>query len=59
MLSGSAQLVLGGALVAYVAAVGFVGWLAARRVESVEDFVVAGRRLPLHLATATLIATWF
>ncbi len=59
MLSGSAQLLLGGALVAYVAAVGFVGWLAARRVESVEDFVVAGRRLPLHLATATLIATWF
>ena len=24
-----------------------------------EDYVVAGRRLPLSLASATLLATWF
>lgn len=32
---------------------------AQRRVKSVEDYVVAGRRLPLWLATPTLLATWF
>lgn len=32
---------------------------AQRRVQSVEDYVVAGRRLPLWLATPTLLATWF
>ena len=32
---------------------------AHRRVESVEDFVVAGRRLGFPLALGTLFATWF
>ena len=36
-----------------------VGMWAGRRVESGEDFIVAGRRLPLWLSTATLFATWF
>jgi SSS family solute:Na+ symporter len=32
---------------------------AGRRVETTEDFVVAGRRLSLPLTTASLVATWF
>jgi SSS family transporter len=36
-----------------------VGLWAGRNVESGADFIVAGRRLPLWLATATLFATWF
>ncbi|MBO6933939.1 MAG: sodium:solute symporter family protein [Deltaproteobacteria bacterium] len=32
---------------------------AQRRVDSMEDYVVAGRRLTLGLASATLLATWF
>ncbi|MFQ5744289.1 MAG: sodium:solute symporter family protein [Acidobacteriota bacterium] len=35
-----------------------VGYFAARRVRDTADFVVAGRRLPLWLATSTLLATW-
>lgn len=36
-----------------------VGWAAAQRVTSEEDYLVAGRRLPLWLAWGTLLATWF
>jgi Na+/proline symporter len=45
-------------------AIYFVGLLAlsihsSRRVTSEEEYVVAGRRLPLSLAWGTLLATWF
>src|SRR5690349_5477048 len=36
-----------------------IGWWASRRVRSVQDFALAGRRLPLVLAASTLFATWF
>lgn len=36
-----------------------VGWAAERRIVSVEDYLVAGRKLPLSMSTATLVATWF
>lgn len=36
-----------------------VGWWASRRVGSAEDFVLAGRKLPLGLATMVTFATWF
>lgn len=36
-----------------------VGIYASRRVASSADYLVAGRRLSLPLATATLSATWF
>jgi solute:Na+ symporter, SSS family len=36
-----------------------VSLVAARRVKNEEDYVVAGRRLPLWLAWGTLMATWF
>ncbi len=36
-----------------------VGLYAARRVHNSTDYIVAGRRLPLHITTATVFATWF
>ena len=32
---------------------------ARSRIHDEEDFIVAGRRLPLPLASATILATWF
>jgi SSS family solute:Na+ symporter len=36
-----------------------LGVYSSRRVESQEDYLVAGRKLPLWLAWGTLLATWF
>ena len=36
-----------------------IGWLSSRKVQGMKDFLVAGRRLPLWMATGTLLATWF
>ena len=36
-----------------------VGIYASKRTTSSTEFIVAGRRLPLFLCTATIIATWF
>ncbi len=46
-------------VVAYAALMLAIGWWARGRVETSEDFLVAGRRLPLILAAPTLLATWF
>jgi Na+/proline symporter len=37
-----------------------IGWAASRRVRagSPDDFIVAGRAMPLWLATLTMTATW-
>lgn len=35
------------------------GLMAARYVHNTEDYLLAGRRLPFYLVTATLFATWF
>lgn len=37
----------------------YVGLIAARLVRTPEDYLLAGRRLPFALVTATLFATWF
>ena len=47
------------ALCAYVFLTLLVGVYAGRRVKDSADFVVAGRRLGILLATGTLAATWF
>lgn len=47
------------ALAVAVGASVVLGAVAQRRVHDVEDFVVAGRRLPLALAAPTLLATWY
>ena len=43
----------------YVATVLAIGYFSGRKVKNLGDFIVAGRRLPLWMATATLLATWF
>ncbi len=36
-----------------------ISWWSRTKVNTAEDFLVAGRRLPLMLAFPTLLATWF
>ncbi|MCX7981748.1 MAG: sodium:solute symporter family protein [Syntrophales bacterium] len=36
-----------------------VGLFAVRWVRSTEDYLIAGRRLPLYMVSCTLFATWF
>lgn len=36
-----------------------VGWYASRKVNNATDYIVAGRRLPIYLASASIMATWF
>lgn len=47
-------------IAAMYAAFLFVGWLAARKVKdgTAADLIVAGRSMPLILATLTMTATW-
>ncbi len=48
------------AIIAMYSAFLVVGWLAARKVKdgSAEDLIVAGRAMPVWLATLTMTATW-
>lgn len=46
-------------MVVYMIGMLVIGWLSSRKVTEMSDFLVAGRRLPLWMATATLLATWF
>lgn len=36
-----------------------IGYFASKKTHTVDEFVVAGRGLPLALCTMTVIATWF
>ncbi len=36
-----------------------IGLLAARKVHSSSDYIVAGRSLPIYVTIATVFATWF
>lgn len=51
--------VLGALLLLYVVAMFAIAFWARGRIHTAEDYLVAGRRLPLSLAWATLLATWF
>src|SRR5690606_11206231 len=53
----SAQLAV--ALVAFVVLMFGIGFRARARIRTLEDYLVAGRRLSWPLASATLFATWF
>ena len=50
---------LGTVIVLYVAGMYGLAFAVRGRIRSTEDFLVAGRRLPLSLAWAILLATWF
>ena len=53
------QLALAVTIGIYLILIFALALMARRRVKTEEDYLVAGRRLPLSLATATLLATWF
>src|SRR5690606_27299534 len=57
--SDSLSSLLAVCVVGYTALMFAVAWWSRRRIHSEEDFLVAGRRLPLSLAAPTLLATWF
>ena len=51
--------ILGALLAGYVIAMFAIALGVRSRIHTAEDYLVAGRRLPLSLAWATLFATWF
>lgn len=53
------SIAVGVSLVAFVAVSYAIAWRARDRISTVDDFLVAGRRLPLLLCSATVLATWF
>ncbi len=53
------KVVLGSSMILFVVLMFFLSYIANKRIENVDDYVVAGRRLPLFLSSATLLATWF
>ena len=46
-------------VVVYLVIMLFIGIYSARRTHSTVDFMVAGRRMPIWICSATLMATWF
>ena len=46
-------------LILYLLIILGISLYASRKIKNKEDFIVAGRRLPLWMAWATLYATWF
>jgi SSS family solute:Na+ symporter len=47
------------AVLIYLAITIAIGLFAARYVKDSKDYLVAGRKLPLYITTATVFATWF
>ncbi|MCQ2378533.1 MAG: sodium:solute symporter family protein [Victivallaceae bacterium] len=58
-LDAHAQWMLWIGIAVYMAVLLLIGFWSSRRINDMKDFLVAGRRLPLWMATATLLATWF
>jgi SSS family solute:Na+ symporter len=58
-MSSSLSSILGATVIGYTVLMLALGWWTRSRIHDHEDFMVAGRRLPLHLAWATIVATWF
>jgi SSS family solute:Na+ symporter len=58
-VTSSLQTLLGITIVLYLLAMYAIACFAQRKIHSVEDFVVAGRHLPLSLSWLTILATWF
>ncbi|MBX3438417.1 MAG: sodium:solute symporter family protein, partial [Planctomycetaceae bacterium] len=58
-IGSSLRWLLGGTIIVYILGMYAIGYIAQRKIQNSEDFLVAGRRLPLSLAWMTLLATWF
>ncbi len=59
ILTPNAKLTLWVGISLYIIVMIGIGFWSSRKVKGMNDFLVAGRRLPLWMATATLLATWF
>ncbi len=46
-------------VITYLLVTLLIGWWASRRVHNTQDFVIAGRNLPMFIAACALFATWF
>ncbi len=46
-------------IILYLLVTLLIGWWASTRVHSTQDFVIAGRNLPMFVAACALFATWF
>jgi len=46
-------------IVVYLLITLLIGWWAARRVHNTQDYVIAGRRMPMLVAACALFATWY
>ncbi len=58
-LGQSGMIFLWTVLIIYMLAMLAIGYFCGKRVDSLDDYVVAGRRLPLYMAVATMVATQF
>ena len=58
-LSDSAKIMLWVGMAIYMVVLMGIGLWSGSKINDMKDFLVAGRRLPLWMATATLLATWF
>ncbi|MDD3155012.1 MAG: sodium:solute symporter family protein [Victivallaceae bacterium] len=58
-LTDSGRMMLYGGIIFYIFCILLIGWFASGKVKGLGDFLVAGRRLPLWMTSATLLATWF
>ncbi len=59
LVSDNLRSLLGITIAIYVVVMIVIGIVATKKVEDTEDYIVAGRRLPLFLAWSTILATWF
>ncbi|MCS7239548.1 MAG: sodium:solute symporter family protein [Thermoguttaceae bacterium] len=58
-VSSGIRWLLGITTLVYLVVIYWLSFLARKQIHTPEDYVVAGRRLPLSLAWATILATWF
>ena len=58
-LDSKTKMMLWIGMAVYMGILLLIGLYSGKKVNSMKDFLVAGRRLPLWMATATLLATWF
>ena len=59
VLDDQTKIILWAGIGVYILVMLLIGYISGRKVKGMNDFLVAGRRLPLWMATATLLATWF
>ena len=51
-------LIIGGIVVILIVRI-IIGYWASQRVHTTNDYVLAGRRLPIWMAAPSIMATWF